>query len=83
MLNIPILHLAFKLIIMPPPHIKQLLARLIFTHLYSSTLLTPSPCPLTPTAINYLPQGEGVDGTAALCYEKQCQHLCLDLLNDI
>lgn len=55
---------------------------LVIAHLSSSALhppSPPSPCPLTLTAINYLPQGEGGDDTAALGSENQCQPLCLDI----
>lgn len=41
MLNIPTLYLTFKLVILPPCRIKQLLMKLVSTHLSSSALHPP------------------------------------------
>lgn len=41
MLNIPTLYLPFKLVILPPRYIKQLLVKLVSPHLSSSALHLP------------------------------------------
>lgn len=75
----------FSLLIVPPALSRGLSSQVFFFTVTFTSAHPRSPPPFSspplsshPPAINYLPQGEGGDDTAALESEVHCQHLCLD-----